>query len=141
MARHNTTTTKTEIRRYLRENGISPLTHRVALYSYLLENRIHPTAEQVYQGLKPSVESISRTTVYNILNLFSERNIIKRVDIEKNEMRFDVNTTNHIHFKCRVCQKVVDLPQEEFPQLRFSDHFLIEEIQINVQGVCPPCQK
>jgi len=128
-----------EIKNRLSEIGIRPLNHRVAVYRFLLENPIHPTADEIYAHLKVEMDSISRTTVYNVLNLLCEHSAIREVAIEKNEMRYDANTANHIHFKCSVCGKILDLHSVDFPTIDLPPNFSLEDVQINVTGTCPEC--
>ncbi len=124
----------------LLEHGVRPLNHRVAVYRYLVEHQNHPTADDIYGDLKRHMSSISRTTVYNVLNLLCDHNVVKRIAIEKNEMRYDANTANHIHFKCRDCGNVYDLHTNTFPQIAVPDGFCAEDVQINITGYCPACE-
>jgi Fur family peroxide stress response transcriptional regulator len=125
----------------LTQKGIRPLTHRVAVFRYLLENPTHPTADEIYSHLSLTMDSISRTTVYNVLNLLVENKVVKEIGIEKNEMRYDANTNEHIHFKCLKCTGVYDLHSVEFPTVRLPKDFESEEIQINIIGQCPTCSR
>lgn len=128
-----------EIKNRLSEIGIRPLNHRVAVYRFLLENPIHPTADEIYAHLKQEMDSISRTTVYNVLNLLCEHNLVREVAIDKKEMRYDANTLDHIHFKCSVCNKVLDLHSVEFPTLDLPPKFSLTDVQINLIGTCSEC--
>jgi len=47
--------------------------------------------------------------VYNTLSLFEKKNIAGRINIDENEIRFDLNTDNHAHFKCISCKKIFDI--------------------------------
>ena len=127
-------------KRILLEHGVRPLNHRVAVYRYLVENQNHPTADDIYGDLKKQMASISRTTVYNVLNLLCDQNVVKRIAIEKNEMRYDANTENHIHFRCIECGNVYDLHSVSFPEVKMPDGFTVEDVQVNITGRCPACE-
>lgn len=127
-------------KRILLEHGVRPLNHRVAVYRYLVENQNHPTADDIYGDLKKNMASISRTTVYNVLNLLCDHNVVKRIAIEKNEMRYDANTENHIHFRCIECGNVYDLHSVSFPEVKMPDGFTVEDVQVNITGRCPACE-
>jgi Fe2+ or Zn2+ uptake regulation protein len=127
-------------KRILLEHGVRPLNHRVAVYRYLVEHQNHPTADDIYGDLKKHMASISRTTVYNVLNLLCEKDVIKRIAIEKNEMRYDANITDHVHFKCSECGGVYDLHTVPFPEIRLPEGFRSQDIQINIIGLCPACE-
>ncbi len=66
----------------LKTHGIRPLNHRVAVLEYLNKHRVHPTADDIYNGLKSTMASISRTTVYNVLHLLVDKNVVKTVGID-----------------------------------------------------------
>ena len=44
---------------------------RIAIMEYLMDNPIHPSADDIYTALSPSMPTLSKTTVYNTLKLFS----------------------------------------------------------------------
>ncbi|MDD3823326.1 MAG: transcriptional repressor [Sphaerochaetaceae bacterium] len=126
-------------RRHLVEHGVRPLNHRVAVYRYLLDHPTHPTADDIYGDLKKHMASISRTTVYNVLNLLCDHDVVKRIAIEKNEMRYDANTVNHLHFKCTDCGRVFDLHDDPFPVVSIPEGFVVQDVQVNITGLCPGC--
>ena len=64
------------------ENGIKPSMQRLAIMQYLLTHYTHPTVEDVYKGLVPRVPTLSRTTVYNTLRMFSEKNAAQMITID-----------------------------------------------------------
>ena len=55
---------------YLQSYGIKPSLQRIAIMEYLIENRIHPTVEDIYEALYIKVPTLSKTTVYNTIKLF-----------------------------------------------------------------------
>ena len=54
---------------FLRELGISPSPQRVAIYDFLKKNPVHPTVDTIYRAVLDDLPTISRTTVYNTVNL------------------------------------------------------------------------
>mgnify|MGYP001107430052 CR=1 FL=1 len=126
-------------KRYLAEHGVRPLSHRVAVYRYLVDHPTHPTADDIYTDLKQTMASISRTTVYNVLNLLCDQNLVRRIPIENTEMRYDANTADHIHFKCYQCGSVHDLHDVSFPTVDVPKGFSTREVHVNIVGLCPSC--
>lgn len=49
---------------------VKPSLQRIAIVEYLMENRIHPTADDIYHALCIQVPTLSKTTVYNTMRLF-----------------------------------------------------------------------
>ncbi len=56
--------TNINARDYLEKCGIKPSLQRIAIVEYLMENRIHPTADDIYHALCIQVPTLSKTTVY-----------------------------------------------------------------------------
>lgn len=68
----------------------------------------HPTAEMLYQWLKPNNPALSLGTVYRNLNLLADEGVITRMAFPVE--RYDAATEPHSHFVCRHCGSVYDLP-------------------------------
>ena len=69
----------------------------------------HPTAEWIYNQLKPKYDDLSLGTVYRNIGLFKEQGLIKSITTVKGKERFDGNTKDHSHFVCSVCGLVLDI--------------------------------
>jgi Fe2+ or Zn2+ uptake regulation protein len=124
----------------LLQHGVRPLLHRVEIYRYLLENRIHPTADDIYSALREQNVSIARSTVYNILSLFVENNLVQALSIEEKELRYDVCMDPHIHFKCNRCGEVSDIDEEKFPAIDLGRGYQVQSVEVSIRGVCPHCR-
>ena len=126
----------------LAEFKISPTTQRVKILEFLDKNRIHPTAEQVYLGLKDEMISLSKATVYNTLKKFAESGLIHELTVFENETRYEYNKANHIHFKRTKCGEIFDIHQgnQIFSESTIDGH-KISEYQINLRGICNSCLK
>lgn len=66
-------TNHTQIEQLLKQHDIRPSYHRIKIYQYLVEKRNHPSVDMIYQDLIQEIPTLSRTTVYNALNLFMEK--------------------------------------------------------------------
>ena len=130
-----------ETSKILREHGIRPSFTRVSIYDYLRHHRIHPSAEDIHQALSPDIPTLSRTTVYNTLHLLSEKNLVTTLDLEEDQLRYDLPDHPHAHFKCRKCGEVFDI-EGVYPESASEDalsDFSVEERKLMYYGVCPSC--
>lgn len=128
----------------LKNAGIRPSIQRMAIYSWLCENPIHPDVETVYNALYSIYPSLSKTTVYNTLKLFEEQNIIRSIKIEDDKLRFDAEMKNHLHFKCNGCNNIFDIftgskSDAELAEENLPSGFQMQRIQTNLWGLCPQC--
>lgn len=72
-----------EISQFLSQKGIRPSFHRLKIFEYLINERTHPTADEIYEVLKKEIPAISKATVYNTLRLFLEKQIVQLINLEK----------------------------------------------------------
>lgn len=131
-----------DIEKVLKLHGIKPSHHRIRILSYMLEKKNHPTADMIYLDLVEEIPTLSKTTVYNTLNLFLEKGVVILISIDENEKRYDADTSLHGHFKCNRCNKIFDirctLSSIDFLGL---DAFDVTDTQIYFNGLCPACNQ
>lgn len=129
------------IQEYLQNYGIKPSLQRIAIMEYLMENRIHPTADEIYNALYIKVPTLSKTTVYNTLKLFVEQGVLLSLVIDDKNVRFDIDTSCHAHFQCCGCGKVFDVPigQSELLQMKRIGDLLVTESHLYYKGYCKNC--
>ncbi len=131
-----------DIGEYLKSHKIKPSYQRIKIYDYLYHHRTHPTVDEIYQVLVKDIPTLSKTTVYNTLNLFVQESIALLLTIEENETRYDANTGIHGHFKCEKCEQVTDF-DADISALSASvlDSFQIHEQHLYFKGICATCLK
>lgn len=125
---------------YLTAHHIRPSYPRIRVFQYIAEGRTHPTADEIYGALAPQMPTLSRTTVYNTLDLFVRENIVRPLSIEENQKRYDADMRPHGHFRCRQCGRVFDFAVET---LRTSglENFEVLSGNIYYYGFCPACRE
>jgi Fur family transcriptional regulator, peroxide stress response regulator len=131
-----------ESHQYLRQFSIKPSVQRSAVMNFLLNNRIHPTIDEIYTALSPNMPTLSKTTVYNTLDLFVEKGAVRALAIDERNSRYDVDISAHAHFMCRCCGKVHDIfnVNPSFFQKPQSDMFTIDTVEISYTGICNSCK-
>lgn len=81
----------------LRHRSIRPSSQRVAIASYVLSTTEHPSAEQVWERARRSARVLSRATVYNTLNLFVRKRLLRAFILAEGRVVFDPNVKRHHH--------------------------------------------
>ncbi|MGN6182213.1 MAG: Fur family transcriptional regulator [Thermoanaerobaculia bacterium] len=79
----------------LMQRGIQPSAHRVAVGQYVLMTDEHPSADVVWARVKARFPMISRATVYNTLNLFVEKELLRELHLSPESVVFDTNMEPH----------------------------------------------
>lgn len=86
---------------------------RDAILDVIRSTTIHPSAEWVYEQLKPVYPDLSLGTVYRNISVFRELGEIISVGHVNGQERFDGNTLPHTHFVCACCGRVLDVDTPE----------------------------
>src|SRR6478736_8062416 len=96
----------------LEQVGIQPSAQRVAVADYVLGTEEHPSAEQVWARVKERFPMLSRATVYNTLNLFVEKGLLRELVLAEGKVVFDPKTDAHHHFIDETTGRIHDIPWE-----------------------------
>ena len=114
---------------------------RERIYAAVLNSHAHPTAEMVYQRLKPEMPRLSLGTVYRNLRQMAAGG--RLVELSGPVARFDAITVPHTHIRCERCGGVrdVDLPYD--PELdRMAERaggWTVHGHSLMFCGICPAC--
>ena len=125
------------ISEFLKANSIKPSYQRLKIYQYLIDKKNHPSVDMIFKELVHKIPTLSRTTVYNTLKLFIEKNITSLLTIKENEARFDADVSLHGHFLCTKCGTIYDIAiDKEFLKHEIFSHANINEHHIYFKGEC-----
>jgi len=126
----------------LKNNDMKVTHQRLEILKYLDEHKTHPTVDQIYSKLKEKNPALSKTTVYNSLEILKKHNIIHAITISGSESRYDFKNTMHHHFLCKKCGKIIDI-DIECPNIKkiSSDGYKIDEVHGYFKGICDKCNK
>lgn len=104
----------------------------------------HPTADAVYDHVHASHPSISKATVYRVLNKMSDEDQVLRVRINNGADHFDHQVFPHYHVRCIKCGRVDDviipLLSAVEEQAAKASAYLITGCSLQFDGICPACQ-
>ncbi len=93
--------------------GISPTPQRLEIASILLRKPQHVSAEQVVKRLRGRKRKAVKATVYNCLNLFAKKGLIKECMIDPERRLFDSSTMPHHHFYNVDTGQLTDIPEDD----------------------------
>ena len=131
-----------KIKKKLEAKGINPTLIRVKILEYMDGNKSHPDADTVYRDLKDELPVLSRTSVYNTLNLFNDKNLIIKLTAAPGRVNFDSNPQGHFHFICDNCEKVYDVDlMNSVLKKKSVDNHSIREVHGYFKGTCKECRE
>ncbi len=82
----------------LRAHGITPTHQRIEIAHALFSRGEHLSADRLLAIVNERHSETSKATVYNSLNLFLEKKLIREVIVDPSRVFYDPNTTPHHHF-------------------------------------------
>ena len=103
---------QSDIQSVIEDFGILPTPQRLEVARILLEKPQHLSADQIIDQLRKAGSAVSKATVYNTLNLFSERGLVKEVMIDPVRKFYDSTTRPHHHFYNVDTGELSDIPDE-----------------------------
>ena len=124
----------------LKKNNLKVTPQRITILKYLDTHQMHPTADEIYSSLKKSIPSLSKTTVYNSLDVLKKYGLIQALTICGPEQRYDFMHGMHHHFLCKKCGKISDI-EIKCPNINKTIEmgYRIDEVHGYFKGICKNC--
>ena len=136
---------KESIIKKIREKGLKLTPQRLAVIEVLVDKTpVHPSAALIYQEARKKAKSLSLSTVYSTLNKLSQDGIIKMLEFDKMENRYEGNIAVHINLVCKGCGKIKDyrLPVTiNTKEVAKEAHFSVVDTRFEYYGYCQECRK
>lgn len=128
------------VKEIFKEHKIKVSFQRIKIYDFLMKDFLHPTVDEIYQGLITEIPTLSKTTVYNNLAFFIKNNLVREIKIDKNEARYELNRGTHGHFKCNVCSKIEDFEANFLNQnIESLNGYEVNTKNLFYFGTCKKC--
>ncbi len=127
--------------KFLNEKNIKATTSRIQLLTMLAA---HPNPMQTKEIEKKWDSKVDRVTLYRTLKTLVEKNIIKKIDINENItcynfIDYESSKSQHAHFHCNNCNKVICLHEYTNETKPLPDGFIQKKTNIIIEGICSKC--
>ena len=125
---------------FCREHGLKCTAQRLAVFNAVRLSRRHPSVDETLAEVRKTVPTVTRDSVYRILNEFADLGVITRLDA-LSAARYDTVLGPHAHFICEVCGSITDYPlpaERPIPEGMPSER---HHLELRVTGVCSACAK
>ena len=106
-----------EILARLRQHEVLPTSQRIEIAELLLARPQHLSADQILDRLRENGSRISKATVYNTLNLFSEKGLVRELNVDPSRKFYDSTTHTHHHFYHVDTGELSDVPGDQLGTL------------------------
>lgn len=123
----------------LREAGLKLTPQRIAIIRELAGDPTHPTAQDLFDRLRPELPTMSFATVYNTLSTLANAGLCEARFIVRGPARFDPNTAAHDHAVCDGCGRVMDVCRTSSRRPADIDGFQVRAVERVYRGICAAC--
>jgi Fur family iron response transcriptional regulator len=89
---------RTDAVKLLRQRGIIPTHQRLVIAHVLFARQQHLSAEQLLAMVNQTHAEVSKATIYNTLNLFAEKGLVREVIVDPTRVYYDTRVDAHHHF-------------------------------------------
>jgi len=131
-----------ELTESIRAAGGRVTPQRVAVIEAISRSDSHPTIDHLFEEVCVSQPSLSRKTVYQIVNDLAGIGAISLVDVGTGQLRIDPTVENaHDHFVCSNCKCVFDIDRKKAPKVSSSagKYGAVESVDVVYRGICNNC--
>ena len=120
----------------LRDHGIQPSAQRLAVGAYVLATEDHPSADQVWAHVQERCPMLSRATVYNTLNLFVEKQLLRELHLAPDSVVFDSNLERHHHLIDDETGEIHDVGWDdvEVRAIHSVGDYIVDDYQVVMHG-------
>jgi len=137
----------------VRAAGLKLTPQRMAIVRELASDETHPTAQEIFERLRPGLPTMSFATVYNTLGALTSTGLCAALSLSPGSGRFDPNMMPHHHLVCDVCGAVRDMPQSIPAPVgppdasatravaQVAPGFEVRSVEKIFRGICMSCAK
>jgi Fur family transcriptional regulator, peroxide stress response regulator len=137
--------TRDSIIKQLKEKGLKVTPQRLAIIEVLIEKSdLHPGTRLIYEEARKKRKTLSLSTTYATLSELSSLGIIKTLQFDQMENRYEGNMEEHINLICGTCGKILDykIPiAVDRREVAKETGFSITDTRLEYYGYCQECRK
>lgn len=135
------------MRELLKTRGYKVTPARVAILDMFSKKSEPLDTETVYRNLLKlkGLKGVNEATVYRTISLFERGGILRRVDLRKDSIYFELGASHHHHIVCTKCSEIEDFESGELEKLlqSIADKSLkfknIKDHSLELFGLCRLC--
>lgn len=101
-----------EISKLLVSHGLQVTSQRLDIAEFVLSRPQHLSADQILAAMRSRGSRVSKATVYNTMNLFSERGLVRTVEVDPQRQYYDSTSEPHHHFYNVDTGELTDIPAD-----------------------------
>ena len=117
---------------------------RTQILEFMQTAKNHPTAEDVYQKLRPVIPRLSLSTIYRNLKSLELEKVITSIKTPDKKIHYEIAGPDHGHFFCHKCGQLSQLPLVELIDIKNRlkvKGYKAKKFNLVIEGICPECSQ
>ena len=130
-----------QIREKLQGKGLRITPQRIAVLEAIYNSKDHPSADKIIGLIRKTHPNIATGTVYKVLDTMVEHNLIRKINTDKDYMKYDGITEKHHHlFSLEAdtiedyCDKELDKMLAKYFRKKKIPNFKIKDMELQIYG-------
>ena len=135
---------KHDLKKILKDAGLKNTVPRNLVLKSFLEIKKPATAQELYKKFKK--KEIDLVTLYRTIDAFEKSGLIRRIDLRKDAVHYELNTDHHHHIVCTNCDKMEDFENREVEKIlekiakKSANFGEIKNHSLELFGFCKDCR-
>ena len=130
-----------KIREKLQEKGLRITPQRIAVLEAIYNSKDHPSADKIIGLIRKTHPNIATGTIYKVLDTMVENNLIRKVNTDKDYMKYDGITVKHHHIFSLEADTIEDYYDKELDKMlakyfrkKKIPNFKIKDMELQIYG-------
>ncbi len=130
-----------QISEKLQRKGLRITPQRIAVLEVIYNTKDHPSADKIIGLIRKTHPNIATGTIYKVLDTLVDQNLIRKVNTDKNLMRYDSIKEKHHHLFSLEADTIEDYYDKELDKMlakyfrkRKIPNFKIKDIELQIYG-------
>lgn len=128
---------------FLLRKGVKPTSNRILVMRELI-NATRPVS---LADLEASLDSLDKTSIFRVLELFAEHDIVHVMEDGSRSNKYELCHSDshhsiddqHVHFFCKKCMQTFCLDNIAVPAIDIPAGFVPHSVNYMLKGLCPDC--
>ena len=126
----------------MKKAGLRLTSQRLAIVDILADTRSHPSAAAIYAAAKKAAPTVSLSTVYLALDALKRAGLIRELEFDDRDSRYEGDVSDHLNLVCRECGRIIDFPADSpvpAERVEKTTGFKVSEVRLEYYGCCRRC--
>lgn len=128
----------------MKKRGLKLTRQRLEIIDILSRDKSHPSAAAILAEARKKTATISLSTVYLTLDAMKRAGLIKELEFNDRDSRFEGDISDHVNLICKNCGGIEDFPAPKpvpLEKVKKKSGFVADSVRYEYYGLCRECGK